>query len=364
MERIDKRDAEALNWLRFILNPDTTMPAVSDWPALMAFVEKQALIGICLPEECPKNLPKELLLQWIGNVQFIEQQNKLLNKRIEQLFELLERDGFRCCLLKGQGNAAMYPNVLRRCPGDIDVWIDAEENDVFQYVRRQFPDAGETIKHIQFPIFEDVSVDVHTAPLKFYSGRYQKRLQHWIEKNQNEQFVRRVKLDGINREVKIPTTTFNLVYQMGHMFIHTFDEGLGLRQLVDYFYLLKGMEISSDERLNFVDTLKELGMFRFAQAVMWIECEVMGLSVERCLITQDEKYGRRLLGDVLEGGNFGHFSQRYNGNDGFYFKGLAEAWRNITFLSIAPREGIARLIFRFSTAVKHTYAKVVSELHI
>lgn len=354
MEQIDKQTKEALCWLRYILNPDTDLPTVSDWQSLLAFAEKQALTGICLPENCPANLPKELLLQWIGYVQLIEQRNKLLNKRIDQLFGMLEKDGFQCCLLKGQGNAAMYPNVLRRCSGDIDVWLNTDEETAYQYVKKMFPDAEVSYKHIHFPIIDDAPVDVHVTPLKFYSGVFQKRLQRWIEQNKIEQFSHRIRLSDTIRDVSVPTPLFNAVYQLGHMLIHLFDEGLGLRQVVDYYYVLKGLEASDKERLKLTEVIKSLGMYKFAQAIMWIENSVLGLPVERCFVQPDERKGKQLLEDILEGGNFGHHSQRYNGKTGFYYKGLAEAWRNVRLLSMAPREGMARLGSKLRTAVIHT----------
>lgn len=356
MERIDKRDAEALKWLRYVLNLDTTMPMVNDWSALMVFAKKQALTGIFLPEKCPNNLPKNLLLQWIGQVQLIEQQNKLLNKRIEQLFGLLEQDGFQCCLLKGQGNANMYPDPLRRCSGDIDVWLNTDESSAYSYVKKMFPDAKVSYKHIHFPIFEDAPVDVHVTPLKFYSTLFLKRLQWWIKQNKEEQFKHGIRLAETDRDVCVPTRQFNVVYQLGHMLIHLFDEGLGLRQVVDYFYVLKGLEASDKELQEFVETIQSLGMLKFARAIMWVESFVLGLPGERCIVKPDERRGKQLLEDILEGGNFGHHSERYNGKTGFYYRGLVEAWRDVRILSIAPREGIARLASKMGTAVNMLFS--------
>lgn len=319
----------------------------------MAFAEKQSLTGICLPEECPENLSKGLLLQWIGQVQLIEQRNLLLNKRVEQLFGMLEKDGFQCCLLKGQGNAMMYLNPLRRCSGDIDVWLNTDEDTACQYVKKLYPDAEVSYKHIHFPIFEDAPVDVHVTPLKFYSGHYLNRLERWIEGKKKEQFEQRISLSDSNRDVSVPTRQFNAVYQLGHMLIHLFDEGLGLRQVVDYYNVLKGLDISEKEREELVSTVKALGMCRFARAIMWVESSVLGLPVERCFVEPDARRGKQLLEDILEGGNFGHHSERYNGKTGFYYRGFVEAWRNMRLLSIAPREGIARLCGKFRTAVRH-----------
>ena len=358
MEQIDKQTKEALCWLRYILNPDTDLPTVSDWQSLLAFAEKQALTGICLPENCPANLPKELLLQWIGYVQLIEQQNILLNRRIEQLFTKLEEDGFQCCLLKGQGNATLYPSPLKRCSGDIDMWVNTDEQTAYNYVKALFPNEKETYKHIHFPYFSDASIDIHVTPLKFYSDLYSKRLQQWIEQNKAEQFENKKRLLKTDRDIHVPVGKFNAVYQMGHMLIHLFDEGLGLRQVVDYYYVLKSLDISDSERLEVAATINNLGMLRFAKAMMWIQFHVLGLPSECCVVEPDELRGKELLEDILEGGNFGHHSQRYKGNKGFYTIGIIEAWRNIMLLSMAPREGMARAVSRVWTAIKHPFVNM------
>lgn len=353
MDRISKKDAQALAWLRYVLNPQSKMPTVTDWSALIAFAEKQALTGICLPEERPKNLDQALALQWIGQVQQIEQRNKVLNARIEQLFGMLEDVGFNCCLLKGQGNAAMYSKPLRRCPGDIDVWVDADEEHIYQYVRKKIPDAEESFKHIHFPLFEDAPVDVHTVPLKFYNARNRRRVNQWIDANKRGQFNHTIKLANVEKPISVPTNSFNAIYQLGHMLIHTFDEGLGLRQVVDYYYVLKGLHVSKNEREELVSVIESLGMIRFAGAIMWLEHSVLELPIEKCLLTPNEERGQYLLNDILEGGNFGHHSERYGGRKGFYYRGYVEALRDFRMLSLAPREGIARIFSKVITAVLH-----------
>lgn len=353
MERTEKPLCEALSWLQYVLNSETEMPTVSDWPALFAFAEKQAIIGICLPEKCPENLPKDILIHWIGQIQFIEHQNRLLNRRVLQLFGMLERDGFQCCLLKGQGNAMMYPNHFRRCSGDIDVWVNADEETAYQYVKRLFPSEKKSFKHFHFPIFKDVPVDVHVTPLKFYCGTYRKRLERWIARNKSEQFNHKIAFVETYPDICVPTRKFNIVYQLGHMLRHLFDEGLGLRQVVDYFYVLKNLYATEKEREDLVAIIKSLGMFRFAQAVMWIESDVLGLPVVRCLVEPNEKMGRLLLNDILEGGNFGHYTQRYNGKTGVYYMGLVHAMRNIKLLRFAPMESVTHLFYKIGTAITY-----------
>ncbi|MFQ9100152.1 MAG: nucleotidyltransferase family protein [Segatella copri] len=78
------------------------------------------------PKELKRNpIRRELLMTWMGKAQQIRRQNMKVNAVAGKLFSMLREDGLRCCILKGQGNALMYPNPYSRTPGDIDVWIDA-----------------------------------------------------------------------------------------------------------------------------------------------------------------------------------------------------------------------------------------------
>ena len=36
----------------------------------------------------------------------------------------------------------------------------------------------------------------------------------------------------------MPTTAFNVIYQLTHLYHHFFDEGIGMRQIIDYYYVV------------------------------------------------------------------------------------------------------------------------------
>ena len=350
-KQMDKQTGEALAWLRFVLNPDTAMPAVTDWEALLAFADKQALIGICMPYSCAERLERGLMFQWYGQCQVLEEYNRTANERIVQLFGIMEEAGFPCCLLKGQGNAAMYPAPLLRNPGDIDVWVDADEERVSRYIKQSFPDAKTKEKHFDFPVFEDIRVDLHTVPLKLYTPAFGKRLRRWIAQNKAEQFTHQIRLAGTDRDVNVPTGRFNVLYQLGHMLIHFLDNGIGFRQVVDYFFVLKNLEITEQERSEMARTLRSLGMLRFARAMMWVEHHVLGLDAARCIVDPDESFGKKLLADILNGGNFGHYSRPFQSSLNSLQIFLAGAWRDLIILPMAPREGIARIFWKLGKAL-------------
>lgn len=353
MGKTENRFSEGLAWLRFVLNPESGMPVVSDWRTLYEFADKQKITGVCDPTKYDVKIGIDVLSLWLRDLEQIKASSNLLNKRVEELSYLLDETGFRHCILKGQGNAEMYPDPLLRTPGDIDVWVDADEKTVCEFVRERYPEAVESYKHIKFPIFDDVPVDVHVTPLKFYCPKYDKRLQRWISERKKEQFEHKIQLTGGKKEINVPTARFNAVYQLGHMLIHLYDEGVGLRHLVDYYYVLKNLECSDKERTEVVGVLKSLGMLRFAKAVMWIEAEALGLRAEGCIVEPDEKLGRRLLDDVLEGGNFGKYSDRYKGKTGFYWMGMVEAKRLFSLMNFTPSEAGYCLLRKMRTAIIH-----------
>ena len=128
------------------------------------------------------------------------------------------------------------------------------------------------------------------------------RLQKWFDKNKEQLFEER---DGL----VTPTISFNLFYILLHIYRHFLYEGVGMRQLMDYYFVLKSHSDSTDN-LEILNVLHEFGMMRFAKGVMWIMQEVFGLERKYMFCEPLESEGRFILGEVMAGGNFGHHDQR------------------------------------------------------
>ena len=234
--------------------------AKMDWRQLYTFVSNQAIIGFCFDgierlgneysEELKKNpIERDLLMTWMGKAQQIRRQNTKVNTVASKLYSMLREDGLRCCILKGQGNALMYPNVYSRNPGDIDVWVNASRSQITEYAKKHF-EIGDDIRyhHIETSM-DGVPVELHFFPCSMNNPLYHARLQKWFRRNADLQGSNVVSLpDGIG-EIAIPTTAFNVVYQLTHLYLHFFDEGIGMRQIIDYYYVVcdfyKGYQNSS-----------------------------------------------------------------------------------------------------------------------
>ena len=355
-------------FLRYILSYKENMSRVVDginWKLLYSFASKQALLGFCFDgierlgneysEELKKNpIERDLLMIWMGKAQQIHRQNMKVNMVASKLYSMLREDGLKCCILKGQGNALMYPNAYSRNPGDIDVWVNASREQITEYAKKHF-EIGEDIRyhHLETSL-DGVPVELHFFPCIMNNPVYNARLQKWFKRNADLQCSNVVSLpDGIG-EIAIPTTAFNVIYQLTHLYHHFFDEGIGMRQIIDYYYVVISdyLLVINDESLGIRDTLqrelKHLGLWKFAGAVMYVLHEALGLSEEKMIAPMDEKRGKLLLAEILNGGNFGKHFTKYGHftRQGMAKKYFLKIWRSMHFVRYYPAEALSEPIFR------------------
>ncbi len=293
-------------------------PTVEEWQELYDMADKHAILGVCMAGmeslDERQRPPQEVLLQWIGISQQIEVRNKTINQQCLTLLARLKEDGFRGCILKGQGNAAMYSKLnaqlgLWRQSGDIDVWVEGGFDRVIKYVQRISPTDEVNEQHAHLHIFEDTEVEAHFTPSRIANRIKDRLLQKWYVGQQERQMNHEVPFgDG---KLVIPTDDFNLVYQMLHIYRHLFNEGIGLRQLMDYYVLQSVSKLSEDGVSYVKSNVKLFGMEHFAEALMWVMGYVFTLPHEKMLWEPDEKRGAFLLSEIMQMGNFGHEDLRY-----------------------------------------------------
>ena len=349
-------------FLRYCLGSKENMSRViacMNWQELYSFASKQALLGLCFngierlgkeyPEELKQNpIGRELLMTWMGKAQQIRRQNMKVNAVASKLFSMLREDGMRCCVLKGQGNALMYPNPYSRTPGDIDVWIDASRERIMEYAQKKF-ELGDNIRlqHLETSL-DGVPVELHFFPCSMNNPIYHARLQKWFRRNADLQCSNVVSLPDGAGDIAIPTTAFNVVYQLTHLYHHFFDEGIGMRQIIDYYFVASMLNVNCEMLTWLQKDLKHLGLWKFAGAVMYVLHEALGLSEEKMIAPMDEKRGRLLSAEILDGGNFGRHFSKYGGftHQSMGKKYFLKIWRNMHFVRYYPAEALCEPLFR------------------
>ena len=444
------------DFLRFCIGSAKEIPdslKEADWNELYAIAQKQCLVGILF--DGIKKLPavhvgmkKELLLQWMAESQMLEKANVRLNDAAIQVSEWFRKKGFRTCILKGQGNALMYPNPYSRTPGDIDIWVEGGDKRVISFVRSISPHEKACYHHIEFPSYKEVEVEVHYRPSFLLCFWHNRKLQKYYERVKEEQFSHRGML-GEQGEIAIPTVEFNLIFQLTHIYAHLMNEGIGLRQLLDYYFVVcdfyKVYQTSTNHSASFSNhpvplskegstfspspsssgseevtalrcseplcykdggaskpspgcagwdrlemsgemssdcagassavahssfaassssaaldrvqkELKELGLWKFAGGIMYIMQEVFGMPASRLIVLPNEKYGKFVLNEVLEAGNFGKHDERNCFGKSQLGHNLQRVYRDMRLVRYFPAEAMSEPIFRtwhFFWRLKH-----------
>ena len=343
-------------------NSLSSVPSAEKWNALYDESEKQSISGFMLAgiERLPNGQrpPQELLLQWIGVGQMIEQQNKLINGRCVDITNVFADSGFRSCILKGQGNSLMYPNPMLRQSGDIDIWVDGSKDEIVTFVHGKYPEANVTEHHVEFPIYDDVEVEVHYKPSVAVSVKYDKHFDEYWESVKDEHFSHKGSLHNGVGEICFPTIGFNIVFQMAHMMKHFFSEGLGLRHIVDYYYVLRSAHDAGLETREYAGIFPHLGMKRFADAVMWVLVEACGMPEEWMVCEEDEKRGRLLLDEIMAGGNFGHGGTRLTKKMMTRSATLSIIMKNMKMVRLFPEEAIMAPVSNVIRRLRNNEIKV------
>lgn len=326
------------------------------WNALFDIAKRQTLVGILFAgiEQLPKEQrpPKELLMQWVLLTERIKNANSKLNIVAARVAKNFKEAGFDSVLLKGQAVALYYPKPQLRTPGDIDIWLNGSRRDIIRYVRRFVSGAAPVYHHIEFNISKEADIEVHFTPSWLNSTFTNIKLQRFFRENGAESFANLVTLEGADNGIAIATKAFNRVYLLVHIYRHLFSEGIGLRQLLDYYWLLK-QGCSDREREAAMLTLQQLKMERFAGATMYVLQQVFGLTKEYMLTAPLKDEGEFLLQEIMLSGNFGMYDARNNGIQSKnalvrFAKRVARNWR---FIRMYPSEVMWTPVFKMWHAV-------------
>lgn len=300
-----------------------------EWAEVYAFAVKQCVVGLAyqgvsrLPaSKCP---PHAILMRWARNAEAIKGHNQLLNDISARLTTTFAAEGFRSAILKGPANARLYPCRFARQCGDIDIWVEGGRQKVvdllqslglfkappkiswldYKAYRKSLREniSVTSPHHIHLKqTIDGVMIEVHFKPSSgnfnpFANKRLQLFLEQEIEKSVN-----------VAEGFCVPSVKFALVMQLSHIQHHFITEGVGLKQLVDYYVLLQ--KASDDERAEVSALLHRFGMYRTATALMGLLKNIFGLEDQEMLCTPNYKLGDRFLRDVLNGGVFGCVAER------------------------------------------------------
>ena len=423
----------------------STVPHAKEWEAIYDLLSKHTLLGIgyVAIQKLPREQwpPKMLVLKWTSVATAISHQNKTLNEECKSLCQEFRHDGVASVVIKGQSNLENYPEELRwyRTPGDIDLWCEARNGveigemvngevvksefhgiaGVIEYCKQYERSRGRDIPwhrvlyyHCELKSDNGIAIEPHYRISYLHSPVRNYRLQKWFKNHFDVCLKNKCQLG-----FPVLTSSVNVVYQLVHLYRHVFEGGIGLRQLMDYYFALRvwhndvmecqdlqtqgmwseglGTAVMSKEEVMAV--IRSFGMGKFAGAVMWVLKEVFSMpkrqlmNDDRLLITDgvhtentegyrgsqaddggerklkrinrelkennfvpwmicepNEKEGKKLLEEIMQGGNFGQYDTRDAAmkKGGMMKHGLWKLKRVMRLVRSYPEEALWEPVFR------------------
>ncbi len=315
-------------------------PTEQEWKFLFSMANKHTIAGPLfaaldkLPAE--QRPPRKVFVDWLATTEKIRHDSREATHNAVWASKKFLQAGFRNVILKGQGNALHYPDPLLRHSGDVDVWLEGSREKIIRYVRHFFPHIRIQWVEMDFPIKKGCSIEVHTIP-SFMSNPFDnRRLKHYFMEHAEEMFSNPA-VATEEGELKVPTTRVNMLFQLTHIYRHLFNEGIGLRQVMDYYYLLQ-LDEATPHIQETALMVKKLHMERFCQALMYVLQETFGLQKDRMICPPDTQEGEFLLSEILQAGNFGHTDERNHIKTDQWGNFWQKTFRNWRFISHYHRE--------------------------
>ena len=295
------------------------VPTAEEWSEFYQMAGIQSVTGVCFTAfprlTKAQQPPVELMVRWMGEAEDIRRMNELQNQEAARLTRLFTEAGRRSAILKGQANARLYPDRLSRQVGDIDIWVEGGKKGVVALLMELglVTELGSTsvdgkptasYHHVHLPPTKDhIVVEVHFRPS---SGNFNpftnRRLQRWLEQEIGSS------CQPVDEGFNVPSVRFALMMQLSHIQRHFLVVGIGLRQICDYYWLLKNS--TEEDRREVASHLSSFGLRFTASALMWVLHEVLHLDEDLMLCPPDSYRGEWMLREIMAGGNFGHHAGR------------------------------------------------------
>ena len=284
-----------------------------DYSAVMRLAEKQSVVGLLaagLEHVTDVKVPKEDLLQFVGQALQLEQRNKAINLFFAGIIEKLRNEGVYTLLLKGQGIAQCYERPLWRASGDVDLFLSNDNYqkavNVMSPMAAKVEDEDGYTKHIGFKIDK--------WEVEFYGSLRSdlwKRLDNMLDGVQEEIFYGGAVRSWMNgsTQVFMPRADEDVVYVFAHILQHFFKGGIGLRQICDWCRLIYTYRDSLNYEL-LESRIRKAGIRTEWKVFATLVVDYLGMPSEYMPLYDGsnkwQKKAERLLSFVLETDNFGH----------------------------------------------------------
>lgn len=247
-----------------------------DWSDVFSIFQQQGIIAVVMHgisnfkanELC---MPTDTLFKWMGKAFTIESMVKRKFK-IEKEFALkmLERD-IPVVVLKGSAFGVYYPKFETRECGDLDCYMlgKKDEGDVATVaIGGKMENGGYKHSHL---FYKGLTIENHQYLTSFDNTKNGIRTERLLQKLIKEDY--NTMGDSC---LLTPSPLFNAFFLIKHANRHFIKEGINLRFLLDWFFLLKSEQHNIDWKQLF-SMMKSCHIYNFACVMTALCVEWLGM---------------------------------------------------------------------------------------
>lgn len=213
-----------------------------DWESIEALASQQGLSAIvvdgidCLPDTMRP--PKQILLQWIGEVmQGYEYRYMLYKKTIGELAGFYKENGFRMMVLKGYACSINWPKPEHRPCGDIDIWQFGCQKEADRIVKKEKGIKIDTSHHHHTVFYwRDFVIENHYDFINIHAHKYSGEIEKQL-KLLSEDDKLFTEIDGV--KVFLPSPNLHALFLIVHNASHFALSGLTVRQILDWAFFVE-----------------------------------------------------------------------------------------------------------------------------
>lgn len=219
-----------------------SLPDTIDWKNIQALALKHGLDAVVLdgiemlPES--KRPPKELTLQWIGEVlQNYEQRYELYCKAIAEMAKFYNTHHYKMMVLKGYACSLDWPNPNHRPCGDIDIWMFGQQKsaDILLWEQKGIK-VDDSHHHHTVYYWNDFMVENHYDFINIHHHRSHKALEKVLKEwGQEDTYCTKV----LGETVFLPSPNLHALFLLKHLMLHFASGEINFRQLLDWAFFVK-----------------------------------------------------------------------------------------------------------------------------
>lgn len=297
-------------------------PSADEWGELYTMAMKQSLVGICFAGvqrlssiKDSINLPEILYLKWMGMAAKIQKKSEEHRRVLKVIADFLQETGHRAIFMKGLTCASRYPDPLLRQCGDIDFVVKEEEFDDVMKALEEIAEVDHNLVHEHHGMahIRDVQLEPHYKIHNYQNpknDRMMRSMQHELLNGKE-----RCMMQIVEAEIEKFPLEFEGMFLVSHMVNHVYEEGLGLRQVMDYGLWIKDLPNHKDFDMElYHEYLRKMHMTEAARIFICIceKCLGIDLFIMGYAYTDKEKeLAERLLEDIMAVGNFARGAEEH-----------------------------------------------------